>query len=102
LICLNHLKLQDNFWQKKFNYIVRWIWIKENNIAYVKDEGANLNAMIVAQKFVVSCEILDLDESFLIHAMSMHFLKHANIGTLEKKVCQNIKCLSINVAQSDI
>ncbi len=53
--------------------------MNENNIAYVKDEGANLNAMIVAQKFVVSCEILDLDESFLIHAMAMHFLKHANM-----------------------
>jgi len=70
---------KTTFGKKKLNYIVRWIWIKEKNITYVKDEGANLNAMIVAQNFVVSCEILNLDESFLIHAMAMHFLKHANM-----------------------
>jgi hypothetical protein len=32
--------------------------------AYVKDEGANLNAMIVELKSMVNCEILGLDESF--------------------------------------
>jgi len=30
----------------------------------LKDERAKLNAMIVALKCVVSCEILSLDESF--------------------------------------
>jgi hypothetical protein len=49
---------------KKLSCIVRWIWIKDNNIAYVKDEGANFSLMIVTQKFVVSCEVLGLDESF--------------------------------------
>jgi hypothetical protein len=29
-----------------------------------KDEGSNLNTTIVALKFVVKCEVLDLDEKF--------------------------------------
>ncbi len=33
-------------------------------IAYVKDEGSNLNTMIIAIKFIVKCEVLSLDESF--------------------------------------
>jgi hypothetical protein len=33
-------------------------------IAYVKDEGSNLNAMTNALKFVVCCETLGLEESF--------------------------------------
>jgi hypothetical protein len=33
-------------------------------IVYVKDEGANLNVLTMALKFVVSCEIFGLDESF--------------------------------------
>jgi hypothetical protein len=32
--------------------------------AYVKDEGSNLNTMIIVQKFVVKCEVLGLDEIF--------------------------------------
>jgi hypothetical protein len=32
--------------------------------AYVKDEGSNLNTMIVALKSVVKCEVLGLDENF--------------------------------------
>jgi hypothetical protein len=33
-------------------------------VIYVKDEGGNSNTMIVALKFMVSCESLDLDASF--------------------------------------
>jgi hypothetical protein len=38
--------------------------LKKTIIAYVKDEGSNLNAMIVALKVVVNCEFLSLEESF--------------------------------------
>jgi hypothetical protein len=33
-------------------------------IAYIKNEGSNLNTMIIALRFVMKCEILGLDESF--------------------------------------
>jgi hypothetical protein len=32
--------------------------------AYVKDEGSNLNVMIIALRSIVRCEVLGLDESF--------------------------------------
>jgi hypothetical protein len=32
--------------------------------AYVKDEGANLNAMKITLKFVVNCEVLGMEENF--------------------------------------
>jgi len=33
-------------------------------IAYVKEEGTNLNSMNTNFKFVVNCEVLGLEESF--------------------------------------
>jgi len=38
--------------------------LRKKIIAYVKNEGANLNAMTTALKFVVDCEVLGLEESF--------------------------------------
>jgi hypothetical protein len=38
--------------------------LRNKIIAYVKDEGSNLNTMIIAIKFIVKCEVLSLDESF--------------------------------------
>jgi hypothetical protein len=35
-------------------------------IAYVKDEGSNLNTMTIALKSIVKCEVLGLDESFQV------------------------------------
>jgi hypothetical protein len=36
-------------------------WEKKN---YVKNEGFSLNTMIIALKFVVSCDVLSLTKSF--------------------------------------
>jgi hypothetical protein len=38
--------------------------LKRKIIAYVKDEGSNLNVMIIALRSIVKCEVLGLDESF--------------------------------------
>ncbi len=38
--------------------------LRNKIIAYVKDEGSNVNTLINALKFVVKCETLGLDESF--------------------------------------
>lgn len=34
--------------------------LRKKIISYVKDKGSNLNIMIVALKFIVSCDILGL------------------------------------------
>ncbi len=36
----------------------------ERIIAYVKDEGSNLNTMTIVLKSVINCNILRLQESF--------------------------------------
>ncbi len=38
--------------------------LKNKIIAYVKDEGSNLNTMIITLKSIVNCEVLGIDESF--------------------------------------
>jgi hypothetical protein len=38
--------------------------LRNKIIAYVKNEGSNLNTLISALKFVVKCDILSLEEIF--------------------------------------
>jgi hypothetical protein len=38
--------------------------LRNKIIAYVKDEGPNLNTMTIALKYVIKCEVLGLNESF--------------------------------------
>ncbi len=38
--------------------------LRKKYVVYIKDEGSNINAMIVALKFVINCEFLGLEESF--------------------------------------
>jgi len=38
--------------------------LRNKSIAYVKDEGSNLNTLTNALKFVVKCETLGLEEIF--------------------------------------
>jgi hypothetical protein len=38
--------------------------LRKKNIAHVKDEGSNLNTMIIALKSIVSCDMLGLEENF--------------------------------------
>jgi hypothetical protein len=38
--------------------------LRKKIVAYVKDEGANLNAMTIALNFVVNCEVFGMEESF--------------------------------------
>jgi hypothetical protein len=60
--------------------------LRNKIIAYVKDEGSNLNTMTIVLKFVVKCEILGLDESFQgVCFGHVFFPKHANMLLLTKK-----------------
>jgi hypothetical protein len=38
--------------------------LRKKIVAYVKDEGFNLNIMVVTLKLVVICDVLSLKESF--------------------------------------
>jgi len=38
--------------------------LKNKIIAYVKDEGSNLNTMTITLKSIVKCEVLGIDEIF--------------------------------------
>jgi hypothetical protein len=38
--------------------------LRKKIISYVKYEGSNLNTMIVTLKFIISCDILGLTQSF--------------------------------------
>jgi hypothetical protein len=38
------------------------VWEKKN-LAYVKDEGSNLNSMIIVLKSIVNCKALGVEES---------------------------------------
>ncbi len=68
-----------NFGKTLPNWIVGLEWFKEENITYVKDEGANLNSMTTILKFVVDCEVFGTEDSFQGICLVMHFLKHAII-----------------------
>jgi len=54
--------------------------LRKKNVAYVKDEGANLNAMTIVLKSMVNCEVFGMEESSKPLALVMHFLKHVNLG----------------------
>jgi len=72
--------------------------LRKKIVAYVKNEGANFNEMTMTLKLVISCEILDLDESFQSTCFNHAFFKACRYGTSKDKVCKKLKCVSIKVA----
>jgi hypothetical protein len=56
--------------------------LREKIVAYVKAEGANLNAITTALKSMVNCEVLGLEETFQGTCFGHAFLKHVNMGQL--------------------
>jgi len=53
--------------------------LRNKIIAYVKNEGSNLNVMTIALIFVVKCEVLNLGESFQGYCFGFFFPKHVNM-----------------------
>jgi hypothetical protein len=54
-------------------------------IAYVKDEGANLNVMTTIVKIVVDCEVLGMEDKFQSTCFGHAFFKACQYGTIKKK-----------------
>jgi len=70
-------------------------------ITFVKDEVLNLNAMTFALRFLMSCDILGLKESFNGSCFGHVFFKGCQYGIVEEKVCKDMIFVSINNAQFD-
>jgi hypothetical protein len=55
----------------------------KNIIAYMKDEGANLNMMTLTLKFVMNCELVGLEESFQGTCFGHAFFKACQYETIK-------------------
>lgn len=68
------------------------IWLNKFSFAYVKYERVNMDAMIVALKWVVDCEMLGVNESF----QNTHFGHvFSKASTFDERMCKGIKYVSI-------
>jgi hypothetical protein len=76
--------------------------LRKKNIAYVKDEGSNLNAMTNVLKSIVKCDSLGIEESFQGTCFGHAFSKACQYGTIEEKVYKNLKYVSIKSPQVDL
>jgi len=69
-------------------------------IAYVKDQSANLNAMTIALKSIMNCEVFGMEGSFQGTCFGhVYFLKHVNMGQQNNFLNQNLKHISIKSTQ---
>jgi len=59
--------------------------LRKKIIVYVKDEGANLNAMTMVFKTIINCDILGVEESFNGTCFGHAFSKTCQYATTERK-----------------
>jgi hypothetical protein len=76
--------------------------LKKKIIAYVKDEGENLNVMTTILKFVVNCEVLGMEKNFQGTCFGDTFFKACQYGTIQFSFCKNLKHISIKSTQFDL
>jgi hypothetical protein len=69
--------------------------LRKKIIAYIKDEGSNLNAMTIILYVVVNCESFGLEESFQGTCFGHVFSKTCKYGTTNKNVCKDLKYVSV-------
>ncbi len=95
LVFLNQQTLLD----KKVDKKVGQLCIEEKKIAYVKDEGYNLNTMTTTLKSIVSCDLLGLEESFQGTCFGDAFSKACQYVTTDEKVCKDLRYVLIQLDQ---
>lgn len=87
----------------KPNTIIGWILFRKKN-TYVKNEKSNLNIITTILKFVINCEVLDLEKSFQSTYFGHVFCKAHHIATRDVKVYMNFKyvllCLHKHICKS--
>jgi len=64
--------------------------LKKKIITFVKDEGVNLNVMTSAPRFIMSCDVLRLEEIFNGSCFREYFSKACQYGTIEEKVYKDM------------
>ncbi len=75
--------------------------LRKKNIAYVKHEGYNLNAMISVLKYVVNCEFLGIEKkTSRALVLDMRFQKHVNMA-LERENLQKSQICSIKSTKAN-
>jgi hypothetical protein len=67
---------------------------------YVKDEGANLNTMTIALKSTISCETLDVMESFQGTCFEHVFSSVSQYAIVEDFFFKGLKYVSIKSAKT--
>jgi hypothetical protein len=63
--------------------------------AYVKNESANMNTMIIVLKSIISCEALDVMESFYGTCFWHTFSEAYQYSTIEKRILRGLEHFSI-------
>ncbi len=61
--------------------------LRKKIVAYVKDEGSDLNVMTTTLKPIVNCESFGLEESFKGIYFGHVFSKACQYGTTKENVC---------------
>jgi hypothetical protein len=64
--------------------------LRKKIIAYVKDEGSNLNTIIFAKKKIISCDTLYLEESYQSTFFGHTFSKAWKYVTIDEKLCKKL------------
>ncbi len=73
--------------------------LRKKIVAYVKDEGANLNAMTTTQKSMVNYEVLGMEESFQGTCFGHAFFKACQYGIAEEFIYKNLKHIYFKLGQ---
>ncbi len=76
--------------------------LRKKTIAYVRDEGSNMNTMTIALKLIVSCDMLGLEENFPGTCFGHAFSKACQYATIEEKICKNLRYVLIKSAQRNL
>jgi hypothetical protein len=75
--------------------LFKWYGFTKKIFVYVKDEGANLNTIKIALKLTISCETLDVMESFEGTCFEHVFSNVCQYAIVEEKVFKGLKYVSI-------
>jgi hypothetical protein len=87
---------------KKLTKLLDSYALRRKIIAYVKDEGSNLNTMTTTLKSIVSCDMLGLEESFEGICFWHAFFKACQYVTTKEKICKDLQYVSIKFVQGDL
>jgi hypothetical protein len=81
-----------------FSNLLDSFHLKKKIIAFVQNEGANLNALISIAKSIFNCNILKLEESFNGNYFKHVFSKACQYGIAKEKVYKDMGFMSIKNA----